>query len=132
MTTDATIDTETFTVGEAAARTGFSIDTLRYYERLGLVAGVDRTAGGRRRYTNDDLGWLRLVSCLRGTGMPVREMQEFAELARAGDHNFQARCELLLAHRDRVNAHVAELHEQLRLIQHKIDYYGQNQQRETR
>jgi DNA-binding transcriptional MerR regulator len=125
-----TTSTETFTVGEAAARTGFSIDTLRYYERLGLVAGVDRTAGGRRRYTAGDLGWLELVSCLRGTGMPVREMQRFAELIRAGDDNLADRQTLLLAHRDRVNAHVAELQQQLRQIQHKIDYYAQ-QQRET-
>ena len=126
--TDSLTASQTFSVGEAAERTGFSIDTLRYYERLGLVAGVDRTAGGRRRYSTDDLGWLGLVSCLRGTGMPVREMQEFASLVRAGEHSFAGRRALLLAHRDRVNAHLAELREQLRLIQHKIDYYGRQQE----
>jgi DNA-binding transcriptional MerR regulator len=115
---------DTFTVGEAAARSGFSIDTLRYYERLGLVAGVDRTAGGRRRYTQSDLGWLELVCCLRGTGMPIREMQEFARLLREGDDNFADRRALLEAHRDRVERHIAELHEQMRLVNHKIAYYG--------
>lgn len=126
--TQSTTPAQLLTVGEAAAATGFSIDTLRYYEKLGLVAGVDRTAGGRRRYSPHDLGWLGLVSCLRGTGMPVREMQDFAELVRAGDHNLAERRELLLTHRDRVNAHIAELHDRLRLIQHKIDYYGQQQE----
>jgi DNA-binding transcriptional MerR regulator len=123
MTADAT-----FTVGEAAAQSGFSVDTLRYYERLGLLTGVDRTAGGRRRYTADDLGWLSLVSCLRGTGMPVREMQEFAELVRAGDQTFPQRRALLQAHRERVLAHIAALREQLRMIDHKIDYYAKQKE----
>jgi DNA-binding transcriptional MerR regulator len=118
----------TFSVGEAAAQSGFSVDTLRYYERLGLLTGVDRTAGGRRRYTADDLSWLGLVSCLRGTGMPVREMQEFAELVRAGDHTFPERRTLLQAHRERVLAHIAELREQLTMIDHKIDYYAQQRE----
>jgi DNA-binding transcriptional MerR regulator len=47
-----------YSVGEAAERSGFSVDTLRYYERLGLVDGVERDGGGRRRYTTDDLEWL--------------------------------------------------------------------------
>jgi DNA-binding transcriptional MerR regulator len=126
--TDSMTAEATFSVGEAAAQSGFSVDTLRYYERLGLLTGVDRTAGGRRRYTADDLGWLALVSCLRGTGMPVREMQEFAELARAGDHDFAERRALLEAHRERVLAHIAALHEQLRMIDHKIDYYAEQKE----
>lgn len=126
--TDAMTAETSFTVGEAAAQSGFSVDTLRYYERLGLLTDVDRTAGGRRRYTTDDLGWLALVSCLRGTGMPVREMQEFAELVRAGDHNFAERRALLEAHRERVLAHIDALREQLRMIDHKIDYYGEQKE----
>ncbi len=114
----------TFSVGEAAARSGFSIDTLRYYERLGLLADVDRTAGGQRRYTAEDLSWLALVSCLRRTGMPIREMQVFAELVRAGDATFPQRRALLQAHREQVLDRIAELQEQLHTIDRKIDYYA--------
>lgn len=88
------------------------------------MSGVDRTAGGRRRYTPGDLGWLELVSCLRGTGMPIREMQEFARLLREGDDNFPERRALLEAHKERVERHIAELHEQMRLIDRKISFYS--------
>ena len=118
---------ELVTVGEASARTGFSIDTLRYYEKRGLLVGVDRTAGGRRLYSADDLGWLGLVACLRGTGLPLAEMHQFAELVRAGEDNHAERQALLVAHRERVLAHLAEVKEKLELIDYKIDYYGESQ-----
>src|SRR2546430_12806578 len=72
------------TVGEAAAKVGLSVHTLRWYEQEGLVTPVVRDAVGRRRYSADDLDWLQLLTCLRGTGMPVREMRRYAELARTG------------------------------------------------
>ena len=117
-----------YSVGEAAERSGFSVDTLRYYERLGLVDAIERDGGGRRRYTADDLEWLGLLACLRDTGMPVREMQNFAELVRAGDHNWRERRELLQAHRERVRAHIADLTERLDRIQYKIDYYREREE----
>jgi DNA-binding transcriptional MerR regulator len=119
---------ESMSVGEVAERSGFSVDTLRYYERLGLITAVDRTAGGRRRYRQADLGWLQLVSCLRGTGMPIREMQEFAELTRVGDATSGERRALLERHRERVLQHVGELTEQLRMVEHKIDYYREQEE----
>src|SRR5256885_17249628 len=72
------------TVGEAAAKVGLSVHTLRWYEQEGLVTPVGRDAVGRRRYSPDDLDWLQLLTCLRGTGMPVREMRRDAGLGRTG------------------------------------------------
>ena len=125
MTTATTSATGpgTYTVGEAAERTGFSVDTLRYYEREGLLDRVERTHTGRRRYTDDDLGWLELLHCLRDTGMSIGDMRRFAELIRAGDHTNGERADLLEAHRDRARARIARLHEQLRRVDAKIDYY---------
>lgn len=71
---------------EAARRSGFSLDTLRYYERIGLLNEVGRTSGGRRVFTDDDLDWLMLFRCLRDTGMPIAEMCRYAELVREGEH----------------------------------------------
>jgi DNA-binding transcriptional MerR regulator len=111
------------TVGEAAAHVGLSVHTLRWYEQEGLVSPVDRDAAGRRRYRPEDLEWLRLLICLRGTGMPVREMRRYAELVRLGPSTVDERLRLFEEHRDRVLARIAELHRDLDAINFKIDLY---------
>ena len=111
------------TVGEAAAKVGLSVHTLRWYEQEGLVTPVGRDAVGRRRYSPDDVDWLQLLTCLRGTGMPVREMRRYAELARTGPATEDERLRLFEEHRERVLARIADLHRDLDAINAKIDYY---------
>jgi len=112
------------TIAEAARRTGVSVHTLRYYERAGLVVTtVDRTAGGRRRYQQLDLEWIKVCTRLRATGMPIRGIRRYAQLVSAGRGNEQDRLALLEDHRAEVLAKIAELHENLELIDHKIDVY---------
>jgi DNA-binding transcriptional MerR regulator len=111
-------------IAEAAHRTGVSVHTLRYYERAGLVVTpVDRTNSGRRRYQAEDLKWIKICTKLRATGMPIRAIRHYAELVSAGPGNEQQRLALLEAHRDEVTARLAELHESLQVIDHKIDVY---------
>jgi DNA-binding transcriptional MerR regulator len=111
-------------IAEAARSTGVSVHTLRYYERAGLVVTeVDRTAGGRRRYQRLDLEWITVCTRLRATGMPIRTIRRYAELVAAGHGNEDERLELMEAHRADVLARLAELQENLRLIDHKIDVY---------
>lgn len=116
--------TATVTVGAAAEQVGLTVHTLRWYEQEGLVSPVGRDSAGRRRYTADDLGWLRLLTRLRRTGMPVRDMRRYADLARQGEHTLAARRELFEAHRDRVLARMAELEEDLKVLNFKIEAYG--------
>lgn len=112
------------TIAEAARRTGVSAHTLRYYERAGLViTGVDRTSGGRRRYRQRDLDWITLCTKLRATGMPIKAIRRYAELVSEGAGNEEQRLALMEAHRAEVLAKVAELEENLMLIEHKIDVY---------
>ncbi len=112
------------TIAEAAERTGLTPDTLRYYERDGLMLRrVDRSTTGHRRYSDADLNWIALLNCLRGTGMPIREVRRYAELVRAGDGNEQDRLELLRAHRQNVLAQLAEVTEHLGAIDRKIGIY---------
>ena len=113
------------TVSEAAAMVGLSVHTLRWYEQEGLVEPVGRDAVGRRRYGPGDLEWLQLLMCLRGTGMPVREMRRYAELVRAGRDTVTERRQLFEEHRDRVLARIAELHRDLAAIDYKIGVYRQ-------
>jgi DNA-binding transcriptional MerR regulator len=111
-------------IAEAARRTGVSVHTLRYYERAGLVVTpVDRTHGGRRRYHQLDLDWITVCTKLRATGMPIKTIRRYAQLVSAGPGNEQERLALLEAHRVDVTAKLAELQENLKLIDHKIDVY---------
>lgn len=112
------------TIAEAAWRTGVSVHTLRYYERAGLVISpVDRTSGGRRRYRELDLKWIIICTKLRATGMPIRGLRRYAELVAAGPGNEAERLALLEAHRDDVLARLAEVQENLKIIDHKIEVY---------
>ena len=111
-------------IAEAARRTGVSVHTLRYYERAGLVVtAVDRTAGGWRRYQQLDLDWVTVCTRLRATGMPIKTIRQYARLVAAGHGNEPERLALMEAHRAEVTARIAELQENLRLIDHKIDVY---------
>lgn len=111
-------------IAEAARRTGVSAHTLRYYERAGLVVSpVDRTSGGRRRYRQIDLQWIKVCTKLRATGMPIRGIKRYADLVAAGPGNEQERLELLEAHRVDVLAKLQEVQQSLATIDHKIDVY---------
>jgi DNA-binding transcriptional MerR regulator len=110
-----------YTPGQAAEKTGFSLDTLRYYERIGLLS-VARTAGGQRQYGDDDLGWLEILRCLRDTGMPIARMREYAELAR-DDDTVADRITLLEEHDREVEERIAALQAQREHIRDKIAYY---------
>jgi DNA-binding transcriptional MerR regulator len=101
-----------------------SVHTLRYYERAGLVVTpVDRTSGGRRRYRRVDLKWIKICTKLRATGMPIRGIRRYAELVAAGPGNEADRLDLLEAHRADVLAKLAEIQENLEIIDHKIAVY---------
>lgn len=111
-------------IAEAAEQTGLTAHTLRYYERDGLMlAAVGRSASGHRRYSERDLTWIQLITRLRSTGMPIRDVRRYAALVRAGDGNETERLALLTAHRSRVEAQLAEVTAHLRAIDHKIGIY---------
>jgi len=111
-------------IAEAAEQTGLTAHTLRYYERDGLMLrAVDRSATGHRRYDEADLTWINLLTCLRGTGMPISEVRRYAALVRAGDGNETERLDLLREHRRRVLAQLAEVQDHLGAIDRKIGIY---------
>jgi DNA-binding transcriptional MerR regulator len=96
--------------------------TLRWYERIGLLDRIDRAADGRRQFSDADLDWLILLSRLRATGMPVRDMLAYAELVRSGARE-QERIDLLREHRERVLQALLEQQECLKLLDAKIGNY---------
>ena len=114
----------TWSIRQAAEKCGLSEHTLRWYERIGLVGPVPRDASGRRRYADADLEWLTLITRLRETGMPVSEMQRYAELTRAGGGEAE-RLELLRRHREQVRRALTAQRECLKLLNTKIDIYAE-------
>jgi DNA-binding transcriptional MerR regulator len=113
----------TWSISQAAEKCGLSEHTLRWYERIGLVGPVARSADGHRRFSDADLNWLTLITRLRETGMPVSEMQRYAALVRSGSGEAE-RLELLKRHRDAVRRALAAQRECLKLLNSKIDAYS--------
>jgi len=113
----------TWTIGEAAEKCGLSQHTLRWYERIGLLGHIERGSDGRRRFSDGDLDWLSLLTKLRATGMPVRDMQRYAELVRSGAGHAE-RLDLLKRHREQVRRAIASQRECLKLLDAKIDHYA--------
>ena len=108
---------------QAATFSGFSLDTLRYYERIGLLPKVGRTATGRRVFSEIDLKWLGLLRCLRDTGMPIAEMLQFVRLMNGGAATVTERAAVLTAHHQRVEHQIIRLQDHLKQIRGKIDMY---------
>jgi DNA-binding transcriptional MerR regulator len=111
----------TYAIAQAAERSGLSIDTLRYYERIGLVEPPARDSGGRRSYSDDDLSWLEFLTKLRTTGMPIRMMREYAQLRGPGTET--RRMQILTDHRRDVLARIGELQSSLEALNYKISHY---------
>ena len=112
-----------YSPGQVAEQTGFSLDTLRYYERIGLLDGIERNSGGRRVFTEDDLNWLRILRCLRDTGMPIARMVRYAELVRSGDETIAERLKVLEEHDEDINRKIELLREEQDHIRVKIANY---------
>jgi len=112
-----------YSIAEAARRSGLSIDTLRYYERIDLLDPPARDAAGRRAYSEQDLAWLGFLTKLRTTGMPIKMMREYAHLRSAGDAAVARRRAILVEQRRSVADRIAELQACLDVLDYKIDNY---------
>jgi len=117
------IQKDRLTIREVVQATGLSAHTLRYYERVSLIHPIDREQNSHRRYTSDDVGWIDFLTKLRATGMSIKDMQKYATLQRQGEATLPERVEMLRVLRDKVEAHMDELNEHLKLIYYKIEIY---------
>ncbi len=112
-------------IEDMAQRTGLTAHTLRYYERIGLIAPVQRAPGGQRRYAPADLTWIEFLLRLRNTGMPIRQMQVYAQMRSAGEATLVARRALLQAHLADVEKQLAELTLTAGYLRQKIAIYDE-------
>ena len=112
-----------YSIQDVSKKTGLTAHTLRYYEKEGLISGVERTQGGFRQYTDEDLERLGLICCLKNTGMSIQEIARFVQLTREGDHTLQERVELLREHRERVLERMAEMQKHLEKVTWKLNFF---------
>ena len=106
------------TIKQVCQRYGLTQDTLRYYEKIGVIPPVHRSASGIRDYDEHDLGWVENAVCLRSAGVPVESIAEYVKLYQAGDETFAARCDLL----SHVLADLTEQRSQLDAAIQKLTY----------
>jgi len=112
-----------YTVGEMAKKIGVAPSTLRYYDKEGLLPFVERSGGGIRIFKEADYEWLKVIECLKKTGMPLKDIKTFIEMAMQGDETIDERLELIRKQRDEVGRQIAELQETMDTLNFKCWYY---------
>jgi len=110
-------------IAEVSGHTGISSDTLRYYERIGLIWPVNRNASGIRDYTDLDVRRVEFIKRMRSAGLPVEVLIEYVALVQQGDHTIEARKEILRERRELLAARVSEMQKTLDILDHKIEVY---------
>ncbi|MCB9418485.1 MAG: MerR family transcriptional regulator [Ardenticatenaceae bacterium] len=110
-------------ISEASEQSGLSVDTLRYYEKIGLLPSVNRTDGGIRDYSELDMRRVDFIKCMRTAGLPVEVLLEYFALVEQGDDTIEARKQILQDQRKQLLARMAEMQETLDLLNYKIQVY---------
>ena len=113
------------TIKEVCGKYDITPDTLRYYERVGVIPEVHRTKGGIRDYTEEDIKWVENAVCMRSAGVPVEMLIEYVKLFREGDPTFQARRDLLAETRAAVQAQLDKYQATMDKINYKISRYDE-------
>lgn len=111
------------TIKEVCEKYDITADTLRYYERVGVIPEVTRTSGGIRNYSEEDIKWVENAICMRSAGVPVEMIIEYVRLFQMGDETFEARCELLKSAREKVKAARKKYDDELKHLNYKIAKY---------
>ncbi len=113
------------TISEVSGKYGLSVDTLRYYEKAGLIPPVNRKENGIRDYTETDCGWVEFVKCMRGAGLSIEVLTQYIALYAKGNRTLQKRKNLLVAERDRLKERIEQMQQTLKRLNDKIDVYEQ-------
>lgn len=114
---------KTYSISEVANELNLTIYTLRYYDKEGLMPFIERTASGTRLFKESDINALKIIECLKSTGMPIKEIKKFIDWCSEGDSTLQQRYDMFMERKVNVKAQMEELKKTLELIEHKCSYY---------
>ena len=113
------------TISEVSKKYGLSVDTLRYYEKAGLIPPVNRKENGIRDYTETDCGWVVFIKCMREAGLPIEVLTQYIALYAKGNRTLQQRKNLLVTERDRLKERIEQMQQTLKRLNYKISVYEQ-------
>ncbi|MFR1303039.1 MerR family transcriptional regulator [Eubacterium callanderi] len=111
------------TISEVAKKYNLSADTIRYYERIGLIPRVNRSASGIRDFTENDCGWVEFIKCMRGAGLPIEALIDYVAFFQQGDMTVEARKSILVEQRDVLAERMKEMQSTLERLNQKIEHY---------
>lgn len=117
------VEDNKMTITEVSKKYDITADTLRYYERVGMIPPVTRTVSGIRDYQEKDLNWVELAKCMRSAGLPVEAMIEYVKLFQDGDSTIPARLQLLIEQREALLQQRKQIEETLERLNYKISRY---------
>ena len=113
------------TIKEVCKKYNVTADTLRYYERVGVIPEVHRTAGGIRDYSEEDIKWVETAICFRSARMPIDLLIEYVRLYRKGDETLRDRLELLIEAKKRILDERKKYDDALAKLDYKISKYDE-------
>ena len=111
------------TISEISKKCNISPDTLRYYEKVGLLSYVNRTSGGIRNYTEQDCAQIEFIKCMRGAGLSIEVLKKYFDLFSKGKRTLNARRDLLATEREKLKKHLTELQDTIKRLDYKISVY---------
>lgn len=114
---------KTYSISEAAKELHLTVYTLRYYDKEGLMPFVERTSSGARLFKESDINALKVIECLKATGMPIKEIKSFIDWCSEGDSTLQQRYDMFMERKATVEAQMEELKKTMEVIEHKCLYY---------
>lgn len=114
---------KTYSISEVAKELNLTVYTLRYYDKEGLIPFVERTPSGTRVFKESDIDALKVIECLKATGMPIKEIKSFIDWCSDGDSTLQQRYDMFLDRKAHVEAQMEELKKTMEVIEHKCLYY---------
>lgn len=112
-----------YTIKEAVEKTGLTEHTIRYYDREGLLPLLKRTKNGVRKFSDSDIEWLRLICCLKSSGMSIDQIKNFMNLCLQGEKTCEDRKDILVEHKDHIMNQIESLNDSLKTVNYKIDHY---------
>lgn len=114
---------QTYSIGQVAKMLGLTTHTLRFYDKEGLLPNVRKNSAGLRRFTDEDLNWLLIMECLKATGMKLKNIRRYIELAQQGSSTLQERHDMFIAQKKYVQEQMQALQKNMEKIDFKIKYY---------
>ncbi|MGB4435370.1 MAG: MerR family transcriptional regulator [Defluviitoga tunisiensis] len=110
-------------ISEVSEKFNISADTLRYYEKIGLIPPVNRDSSGVRNYTEEDCNWIEFILCMKNAGLPIKTLVKYVELFQQGDDTIEERKELLMKEREELSIKIENMKNTLDRLDYKIAKY---------